>query len=308
MKKVYAIDPTSHIDQSGNPTNLGDIVIKDAISRLLYKANIEPIWVPFGTVPNGDLIIGGANVLAKLSFKNKYTWNLLDFLNYRHRVVLFGVGCLHYQNPSNILDRRVYRRVLNNKIVILSVRDSYTKNRLQEMGVNSVINTSCPTTYFIENIRNYKKDSVVFTVTDYYKDHLYDKLMIEILLENYSNVHFFPQGSEDESYINTMGISEHINIMEPNLDSFDYLFKDNNIDYVGTRLHGGIRAHQHGARAIILSVDNRAEEIKKDINLNVIRRGDLSSLEIAINNEVNSLNLKKTEMKFFINNLKTHFT
>ena len=62
------------------------------------------------------------------------------------------------------------------------------------MGVNSVINTSCPTTYFIENISNYKKDSVVFTVTDYYKDHLYDKLMIEILLENYSNVHFFPSG------------------------------------------------------------------------------------------------------------------
>ena len=39
---------------------------------------------------------------SKIIFKNKYTWNLLDFLNYRHRVVLFGVGWWQYQKPSNI--------------------------------------------------------------------------------------------------------------------------------------------------------------------------------------------------------------
>ena len=49
-----------------------------------------------GTVWNSsewNLIIGGANVLAKLSFKNKYKWNLLDFFI---RVVLFGVGWWQY--------------------------------------------------------------------------------------------------------------------------------------------------------------------------------------------------------------------
>lgn len=33
------------------------------------------------------------------------------------------------------------------------------------------------------------------------------------------------------------------------------------MDFVGTRLHGGIRAMQHKQRAIIIEIDNRAKEI-----------------------------------------------
>ena len=62
------------------------------------------------------------------------------------------------------------------------------------MGVNSVINTSCPTTYFIENISNYKKDSVVFTVTDYYKDHLYRQAYDRNITRKLFKCSFFPSG------------------------------------------------------------------------------------------------------------------
>jgi polysaccharide pyruvyl transferase WcaK-like protein len=307
MKKIYAIDPTSHADADGNPTNLGDIVIKDAISKLLASATLDPIWVPFGTVPDGDLVIGGANVLAKVSLNNKYTWNPLNFLNFKHKLVLFGVGWWQYQGPSNIIDRRVFRKVLNQKNIIHSVRDSYTRNRLQEMGVTNVLNTSCPTTYFIEDVNNTKKEEVVFTLTDYFKDILYDSSMIDILLNNYSKVYFFPQGSEDLEYIRSLGYENKVEIMKPTIKDYDKLLDKKNIDYVGTRLHGGIRAHQKKSRAIILSVDNRAEEIKKDINLNVVKRGDLSALEKIINHPKESLRLKKIEMNIFLKNLKSNF-
>ena len=48
-------------------------------------------------------------------------------------------------------------------------------------------------------------------------------------------------------------------------------------DYVGTRLHAGILALNYRKRTLIIAVDNRAAEMKTDINLPVIARGDLES-------------------------------
>ena len=50
-----------------------------------------------------------------------------------------------------------------------------------------------------------------------------------------------------------------------------------NIDYVGTRLHAGIHALNHGIRSIIVEVDNRSAEIAKDTNLPVIKRDAITS-------------------------------
>ena len=57
-------------------------------------------------------------------------------------------------------------------------------------------------------------------------------------------------------------------------DSF--LENTKNIDYVGTRLHGGMRALQHEKRTIILGIDNRAIELNKDYNIPVIEQKNLS--------------------------------
>jgi hypothetical protein len=44
--------------------------------------------------------------------------------------------------------------------------------------------------------------------------------------------------------------------------------------FLGTRLHGGARALQMHVESIILEVDNRTREIRKDINLPSIARQD----------------------------------
>ena len=60
-----------------------------------------------------------------------------------------------------------------------------------------------------------------------------------------------------------------------------------NIDYVGTRLHAGIRALQHKKRTIIIGIDNRAIEKAKDFNLTVIDRKNIKNNGSSILSVVN---------------------
>ena len=69
------------------------------------------------------------------------------------------------------------------------------------------------------------------------------------------------------------------------MNSFNWLLGNSEIDYVGTRLHGGIRALQKGRRTIIIGIDNRAIEIEKNINFNIVNFENLSELENRINSK-----------------------
>ena len=92
------------------------------------------------------------------------------------------------------------------------------------------------------------------------------------------------QGSSDYEYIKS--ISDKFILVDPHLEEYDkILASDIDLDYVGTRLHAGIRAMQKGRRSIILSIDNRAREMGKDYNLNVIERHDIEMLDEYINKE-----------------------
>ncbi len=51
------------------------------------------------------------------------------------------------------------------------------------------------------------------------------------------------------------------------------------VDFVGARLHGGIRALQRGRRALIVPVDNRAAEISKSTVLPVASRDEPEAIE-----------------------------
>ena len=57
----------------------------------------------------------------------------------------------------------------------------------------------------------------------------------------------------------------------------------NNIEYVGTRLHGGIYALRHKKRAIIISIDERARGISADTGLVTIEKNNLDRLPELIN-------------------------
>lgn len=78
----------------------------------------------------------------------------------------------------------------------------------------------------------------------------------------------------------------NINVIERSLSAYTAFLRKTQVDYVGSRLHGGIHALQNGRRTIIIAVDNRATEIKKDTNLPVIAVEDVKILlEDMINSE-----------------------
>ncbi|HJR34009.1 MAG TPA: hypothetical protein VJ817_03625, partial [Gemmatimonadales bacterium] len=54
------------------------------------------------------------------------------------------------------------------------------------------------------------------------------------------------------------------------------------LDYVGNRLHAGIRSLQKGRRAIILEIDNRATEMGRDVGLPTVERTNFERLEQMI--------------------------
>ena len=110
-----------------------------------------------------------------------------------------------------------------------------------------------------------------------------DKYMVNILMKNYSDVFFWPQGYSDYQYAVDLGIINRVKIINPNLEAMHKILLSGDIDYVGTRLHGGIYAIQHKVRSIILSIDNRAREMKENYNIPTLEREMIEQLDSVIN-------------------------
>ena len=156
------------------------------------------------------------------------------------------------------------------------------------------INTGCPSMWGLTKdhclrIPNQKSKDVIFTLTDYRRQPIDDLNMIRLLEKRYRKLYFWAQGSNDLKYLSDLMGSNYltqIKLIGPSLISYDYILNNiESIDYVGTRLHAGIRAIQMGKRAIIIGVDNRAIEKRKDFNLHVIDRGDIKILDQSICNK-----------------------
>ena len=307
---LYLTDPTSHqLDQTIQ--NLGDVIIKDAILANLQVDDRSLLhWVPLdgaAIAGSSPLILAGANILANKPYANPYVWRprLLSLLH-RHYAVLFGVGWWQYQDDPTLATRVFYRYLLRRQGVLHSVRDSYTETMLRKCGVSNVRCTGCPSMWNIPDTLVFdraKPDAVVFTLTDYNRNPECDHRLLEILLSEYADLYFFPQGIDDATYLRQC--CEHsaltrITILERSLKAYDRLLSGN-IDYVGTRLHGGIRALQRGKRAFVIAVDNRAAEISRDTNLPVVDRTALTALPEKLNScfsfTLKSRNAEVTEFR-----------
>jgi hypothetical protein len=127
-----------------------------------------------------------------------------------------------------------------------------------------------------EGIPGRKSDSVLVTFTEYNQNQGYDSRLIEILREKYSNIYFWIQQPKDYKYMYSIYGNKAIYV-QPSLQALDEVLTLD-IDYIGTRLHAGIRALQNKKRTLILAVDNRAIEISKDTNLPVVPRNDWESI------------------------------
>jgi polysaccharide pyruvyl transferase WcaK-like protein len=199
-------------------------------------------------------------------------------------VILVGVGAKHYGNPTDF-SQNVYHQALHPKLYH-SIRDGYTEKLMRAMGFDNVINTGCPSLWqltedHLASIPHAKADHVVMTLTCYHRNPA-DAEMLRILKRNYNQIFFWPQGPEDIDYVKDMcnEIKAEITFLSPSLEAYDtFLSSNTNCDYVGTRLHGGIRALQHAKRTIIIGLDNRAIEMALDVGFPMVRRDNIGLLE-----------------------------
>lgn len=288
------------LDPSIGDGNLGNQIITEAVLsctvELFPRAEIlchpcrdnltEQIIADMNTATYS--FFGGTNVLSA-EMDSYRQWGIhQDNAAQIQNLILFGVGWWQYQGAINDYTKRILRQVLHPN-ALHAARDSYTVQKLRSIGIENVLMTSCPTVWSLtpqhcQIVPSNKAESVVCTVTDYNKDPDRDRRLLEVLQKHYWQVYFWPQGGGDTIYLQSLAAdTSALTVLPYNLKDFDELLRTHpNIDYVGTRLHGGIRALQHGRRSLILGIDNRALEISRDIGLPVLHEADMLHLERVI--------------------------
>lgn len=281
-------------DTSVASSNLGDQIIMDAARKVLAKSFPDAFFLSIQThdsisrasyklLQGSQLaIICGTNLLSSnMNIYNQWKVNLFDTA-FVKGVILLGVGWWQYQPSPNLYTRLLLKRLLANRR-LHSVRDDYTKKQLEAVGITNVVNTACPTMWSLtpehcRTITSTKAASVVVTLTEYNQKPEFDKPFVQLLRKLYNRIYFWPQQPGDFSYMKL--IADHdVHFVPPTIDALDRVLEEEDVDYVGTRLHAGIRALQKRKRSLILAVDNRAKEIAADTNLPVLPREDLSSIE-----------------------------
>ncbi len=312
-----------------NPTigtsNLGDYIVYESVYKHLREAFQKDVFTDFPTQLYSSfdtkylmsqknlLFVAGTNLLAS-NLEARQQWKI----NHSHRrflknkVVLFGCGWWQYQGEVNRYTSRIYKSILNADL-IHAVRDNYTVEKLHSIGIKNVVNTTCPTLWELSpevcrNIPVQRKDKVITTLTCYNKDKAADLKMLELLSKNYDTVFLWMQGYEDIQYLNEIKPKiENLKIIPPTLEALDAVLAHESIDYIGTRLHAGVRALQNNIRTLIVAVDNRAIEIGKDTNLNVIRREQLEGILSFIEGEyVTNIKLPHENIQAFKSSLANY--
>lgn len=281
--------------------NLGDEIIMKYIKQVILDDLKEYVCIEIPThkypstyeircmLESKYVLVCGTNILSP-QMELYSGWCFDDLMIHLNNVILIGVGWWGYKKTS-IYSAFIYRHILTNNC-LHSVRDAQTLHRLKSLGIENVVDTNCLTMWGLEQkslqIPKCKSNCVLFTLTSAFKDSNNDIKIVNILLRNYNNVYFWPQGNDDLPYFTSI-IGEpikNIKILDRTLDAYCDFLKSNNCDYIGSRLHGGIYAMQNYKRTIIIAVDNRAREIAKDTNMNVLEINEIETkLEALINSE-----------------------
>jgi polysaccharide pyruvyl transferase WcaK-like protein len=294
---VLLFNPTLKDNNGTLNSNLGDLIITQAVMAEMNRLfpGEEVVSISSHTQP-GDAeiskikrarhrIVGGTNVLGS-DMRNCRQWSIPGKVMALHPAVLCGVGWQHYQPPVKLFTRVLLNFALS-RTYLHSVRDAYTKQKLATCGVWNVVNTSCPTLWGLagqKRVVNARKPakSVLLMLTDYRKDEQADRLLVSCLGSHYGTIYFWPQGEMDLSYLLSLITHKTFSlvVLARTLDALDSCLSDTpDLDYVGTRLHGGIRCLIAGKRSLILEVDNRAAEIAKETGLPSLPRTDLANIE-----------------------------
>jgi len=231
------------------------------------------------------IVVGGSNILT--SEMNKYRQWVISI---RHafavrRAILLGAGWWKYQKPPNLYTRLFLELLLSRKHTH-SVRDGYTLAQLASVGWKNAVNTGCPTIWPLDgrSEKDYpgsKASNVLMMLTDFAQDLDADRRLAEIVCRSYEKVFVFPQGKYDRDYLRNFEMPW--TILDRDIDALNrFLAATPSLDYVGTRLHGGMHCLNRGIRSLILEVDNRAKEMGRDFGLPTIARHDFAAIEAWI--------------------------
>ncbi len=284
------------LDTALASTNLGDEIIMDAVRRELDGLFDDRLTFTVAShewmgaqgrriLARSDYAIaGGTNLLSsRMWFRPNRKVKPLDAIIGR-KVVLMGVGWYQYQGKPDPYSRWLIGSLLSRHL-LHSVRESFALEMLNEIGIKNTVNTGCPTIWRLTpeacaRIPAHKADAVLTTVNSYagLKHVEADRRMLEILKREYASVHVWIQTHSDYEYANAL--AQGLGFVNPNLKSLDAMLGSPiELDYVGNRLHAGIRALQRGRRAVIIEIDNRASEMGRDFGLPTVPRGDFTKLE-----------------------------
>jgi len=314
MKKISVFDTTI------SDYNLGNQIIMEAVYKHLYSIFPDDFFfkVPYMEITKHTIqylkrsdyrIFGGTNSLSSRMETYKQ-WDLNIPKSFQVRdVVLMGIGWWRYQEGTSRYTRFILKNVLS-KEYYHSVRDSHTRDKLEKIGGIKALNTGCPTLWDLSpahcaTIPPAKKRKVVMTFTDYDMNRTRDMHLLNVLLKNYDKIQYWIQGEGDLEYIKSLYQGPNLELIKPNLASYDEALSNPEVDYVGTRLHAGIRALQHGRRALIIGIDNRAIEMHKDFNLPVLNQKDIADLESWVNTpSACKINLPDQEISTWKNQFK----
>ena len=281
------------IDTSLAASNIGDAIIMDAVryelSDLLSHVRTFTIAshermtrLSRSLIRQSDFaILGGTNALSsRMWFRSTWKLSFIDGL-LCGRVVLMGCGWYQFQRGPDPYSRWLLRRILSREHVH-SVRDSYTKKMLHSIGINNVVNTGCPTLWRLTSegcrrITIEKGDCVLTSLNTYFPNKKLDGALLKTLRQHYSKVYFWIQNPADYAYAQQFDVD--VIFLNPTLAALDdFLASQPGLDYVGNRLHAGIRALQHGIRTLIVEVDNRASMMGADFGLPTVERDDFGRI------------------------------
>lgn len=294
MSGAAVLKRWSLLDTSIASTNLGDGIIMEAVRSELAAAVTAAF--PFHVATHEYLgaksrsllrrsdwvIAGGTNLLSSRMWLRP-VWKLTpqDALS-GLGVVLMGAGWYQLQRAPDPYSRWLLRGVLHAQR-LHSVRDSYSEKMLRSIGFDNVVNTGCPTLWSLtadhcKRIPQDPADNVVTTLNTYMRDGERDRALLGLLRRSYRQVYFWPQTDSDFEY--ARALDPGLTMLRPTLEAYDELLRgEASLDYVGLRLHGGIRAIQHGRRTIIVEIDNRARSMGADFHLPTVAQDDAKGLE-----------------------------
>lgn len=304
MKKIQLLDT------SIGTGNIGDFIIMECVRKELapilennfvYNMTTHlPAFNAFSVWRNSRVVqmysncdykfAGGSNLLVKDLRTHYPQWNINKWNSKPLAgVITVGVGA-GGGDYTNSYTTKVYQSVLSHDYYH-SVRDERSKEYVENILGLKAINTGCVTMWmltpeFCKTIPTKKSNTALITITARPEQNPNEQKLIDIVVKNYDKVYCWIQGDDDFEYFNKFNNIENIELIPPTKEAYDHILNTVDLDYIGTRLHGGVYAMRHKKRAIIIAIDERAREINAKNNLNCIEQNEIEDkLDAMINSE-----------------------